>query len=211
VLAIWPELAELRLPGLQPDVLRSLVLGAGLAIVFALFVVAAVYVAVVARRARWAMRSGYPAWVLTDVACDVRRDAGTLINGTGDFALVAGPTRHALLVLRRARMGVVALAAATGLAGVIAWLAAWLAGGLSDAKTDVAVGWATAILVTYVLFFLCGAYEMRVRRHERGKGASGSSSDAPPLEGELVSSWLAGAEKARQSLGGRGGAGSGAQ
>lgn len=202
-LAIRPQIAMLRSAGLEPDVLHSFVLGACLAIVFGLVAIAAFYAFILARRWRWAATSGYPLWVIADVACDVRRDAGSLINGTGDFAFVSGATRHTLLVLRRARSAMIGLSALVGLAGVIAWLASWLAAGATDARTEVAIGWATAILVTYVVFFVCGLYESRIRRRERGRlTESPVSGDAPPLKSELVSMWLAGAEKARKSLGG---------
>jgi hypothetical protein len=202
-LAIWPEMAEVRRPGLEPDLLRSFVLGGSVTIVFALFAVATFYAIVIARRWRWAAASGYPPWVITDVASDVRRDAGTLINGTADFAFVSGATRHRLLVLRRMRSAVVAVAAVVGFAGVLHWLSAWLPGRGMDPHPDIAVGWASAVLVTYVVFFLCGVYESRIRRHERGRTGTAGTTNAPPLQAELVTMWLAGAEKARKSLGGR--------
>jgi tRNA A-37 threonylcarbamoyl transferase component Bud32 len=202
-LAIWPEMAVLRRPGLEPDLLRSFVLGGSVAIVFGLVAVAAFYSVVIARRWRWAASSGYPRWVIADVASDVARDAGALINGTADFAFVSGATRHTLLALRRARSAVVAAAAVVGFAGVLRWLTAWLASGGMDPRADIAVHWASAVLVTYVVFFACGLYEARIHRRERGKTGTPSNTNVPPLRSELVTMWLAGAEKARRSLGGR--------
>jgi tRNA A-37 threonylcarbamoyl transferase component Bud32 len=202
-LSIWPSLAVLRQAGAAQDLLRSFVLGASLAVVFGLAIVSVVYAVILGQRWRWASASGYPTWVIVDVACDTRRDAGTLINGTNDFAFVPGSVRHKMIVLRRARGGLLAASCAVALVGVVRWLSAWLMTGGADPRVSIASAWAGAVLVTYVAFFACGYYENRVRRHERRKSGSPEGSDVPPLQSQLVAMWLAGAEKARRSLGGK--------
>lgn len=202
-LAIWPQLAQLRRPGESPAVLRSFVLGAGLAIVFSMATVFVFYALLALQRWRWAVASGYPRWVIADVVADTRRDAGRLINGTGDFVLVPGPTRRALLALRRLRLLMLLVGAGVGLVGIVAWISAWLASGGSDAAQGIAVRWAAAILVTYLLYFALDIPEWRVRRRERIRGSGAKSDDQmPPLRGELVKMWMASAERARKSLSG---------
>src|SRR6185436_3767279 len=100
-LGVWPELAELRRVGGEPNVLRSFLVGAGLAIVFSAAAMLAFYAMLAVQRWRWATASGYPTWVVSDVLADTKRDSGNLINGTGEFVLVTGPTRRLLLALRR--------------------------------------------------------------------------------------------------------------
>src|SRR4051812_27555116 len=84
-LGAWPALAELRRIGGEPNVLRSFLVGAGLAIVFSAATMFAFYVVLALRRWKWATASGYPIWVVADVLADTRRDSGNVINGTGDF------------------------------------------------------------------------------------------------------------------------------
>jgi hypothetical protein len=202
-LGVWPQLAILRRPGLEPNVLRSLLLGASLAIIFGLATVFVFYGLLALQRWRWAMSSGYPSWVVADVMCDAQRDAGNLINGSADFALVAGPTRRALLALRRTRLLLQIVAALIALAGIGRWVAVWLMGGGSEAAQDVAMRWATPIMIVYILYFIAGAPEWRVRRRERTKVAGRPSGEnVPPLRGELVKMWMASAERARKSLSG---------
>lgn len=201
-LGIWPDVAVLRRPGLEPNLLRSFVLGAGLAIIFGLATFFVFYGLLALQRWRWAVASGYPLWVVADVFCDSRRDAGSLINGTADFTLVPGPTRSALLALRRARLLLLVLGAVIALVGIGRWIAAWLIGGGSEPAQEIAVHWAVPILVSYVLYFALGAPEWRVRRRERMRAGGGARDNLPPVQGELVNMWLASAEKARKSLGG---------
>jgi tRNA A-37 threonylcarbamoyl transferase component Bud32 len=198
---IWPDLAILRRPGLEPQMLRSFVLGASLAIIFGLATVFVFYALLALQRWRWAASSGYPSWVVADVLCDAHRDAGNLINGSADFALVPGPMRHRLLALRRTRLILQIVAALIALAGVGRWLAVWLMAGGSAAAQDVAMRWAIPIMLVYILYFIAGVPEWRVRRRERSKVAGRPSGEnVPPLRGELVKMWMASAERARKSL-----------
>ncbi|HJQ20435.1 MAG TPA: serine/threonine-protein kinase [Gemmatimonadaceae bacterium] len=199
-LGVWPEFAILRHVGAESSVLRSFVLGAGLAVAFSAATVFVFYALLALQRWRWAVGSGYPVWVIADVFADTRRDSGSLINGTGDFVLVAGPVRQRLLAVRRGRFALLLAGAVAGLAGIGAWIAAWLSSGGSDPAETVAVRWAFVILLTYLAFFLGGIPESRVRRRERGRGAGRDA--APPLRGELVQMWMASAERARKSLAG---------
>jgi tRNA A-37 threonylcarbamoyl transferase component Bud32 len=202
-MGIWPAMAIVRRPGTEPDHVRSFILGASLAIIVALAMRVAFHAVLAFRRWRWAMASGYPAWVVADVFCDGQRDAGNLINGAGDFALVSGPTRRNLLTLRRIQLAVQVFATVIGLTGVGRWLAAWLAGGGAISAQDVAMRWTLPLLAAFVLYFILGIPEWRVRRRERSKvtGKPASESGAP-VQGELVSMWLASAERARKSLAG---------
>jgi tRNA A-37 threonylcarbamoyl transferase component Bud32 len=203
VLAIWPQMAVLRLPGVEPNLLRSFVLGASLAIIFGLATMFAFYALLALQRWRWAATAGYPWWVVADVMCDTRRDTGSLINGTADFALVAGPTRRLLLRLRRLRLMLQLLAASVALVGVARWLGAWLRDGGSQPARDVAVFWAMPLLAMFVVFLILGLPEWRVRRRERNKAAGRPSGErVPPLKSELVQMWMASAERARKSLSG---------
>jgi tRNA A-37 threonylcarbamoyl transferase component Bud32 len=152
-LGVWPQMAVLRRPGLEPNVLRSFILGASLAIIFGLATFFIFYGLLALQRWRWAVASGYPSWVVADVFCDARRDTGSLINGTADFTLVPGPTRRALLALRRARLLLLVLGALIALVGIARWVAAWLMGGGSEPEQAIAIAWAIPILVTYVLYF----------------------------------------------------------
>jgi tRNA A-37 threonylcarbamoyl transferase component Bud32 len=203
ILAIWPEIAELRALGGHPSVVRSFLLGACLAIIFGVFTMTLFYGLLGAQQWHWARNMGYPAWVIADVCCDSRRDAGTLVNGTGDFVLVEGPTRRALLAFRRARYLMQVVAAVVALAGVTRWIAAWMGTGGSRSEQDVAIRWAMPILGAYVVYVLLGIPEWRIRRRERANiGRRPSGENAPPLKGELVKMWMASAERARKSLSG---------
>lgn len=204
-LGIWPQIAVLRRPGEEPSLVRSFVLGASLAIIFALATRFVFYGLVALQRWRWAIASGYPSWAIADVFCDMRRDAGSLVNGAADFALVSGPTRRTLLLLRRLRLGVQVAAALVGLAGVGRWVAVWLVGGGVEPGNDVAMLWAVPLLVAFGFYFLLGVPEWRVRRRERRKIAGNAATgEVPPVQGELVNMWLASAEKARISMAGDG-------
>jgi len=203
MLAVWPDLAILRGPGSEASVLRSFVLGASLAIIFGLATIFVFYASLALQRWRWAVASGYPSWVVGDVVCDTRRDAGSLINGTADFAFVPGRTRRMLLALRRTRLLVQVLAALVALAGVARWVAIWLIGGGTNPAQDVARFWSMPLLGLFVLYFFLGVPEWRVRRRERIKAAGRPSGEnVPPLRGELVKMWMASAERARKSLSG---------
>lgn len=202
-LVIWPEMALLRRPGAETHILRSFVLGASLAIIFALAAVFVFYAVLVLQRWRWAMTSGYPSWVVADVFCDAHRDAGDVINGTDDFAFVQGPERRQLLSLRRARFFVQIAGALVALVAVGRWTTLWLLAGGSEARYEVARHWAMPILVSFLLFFALGIPEWRVRRRERVKIAGRPSGErVPVLRNELVKMWMASAERARKSLGG---------
>ncbi|HMC53587.1 MAG TPA: serine/threonine-protein kinase, partial [Gemmatimonadaceae bacterium] len=211
-LGMWPALAELRRVGGEPNVLRSFLVGAGLAIVFSAAAMLAFYAMLALQRWRWATASGYPMWVVSDVLADTKRDSGNLINGTGEFVLLTGPTRRLLLALRRTRFGLVLAGAVVALLGIVAWIIAWMRSGGSDAAQPTAMLWGVPILITYLLFFVLGAPEWRVRRRERGRAARKRVDKTPPLRGELVQMWMASAERARKALvgdpSGRGGSGS---
>lgn len=203
ILAIWPDMAVLRRPGNESALLRSFVLGASLAIIFALATFFAFYGLMALQRWRWALRSGYPSWVVGDVLSDSQRDAGSLINGTTDFAFVPGPERRALLRYRRARLLAQILAAFVALVGVGRWVAVWLMGGGTNAAQDVAMFWAIPLLSLFLIYFILGYPEYRVRRREHIKVAGRPSGEnVPPLKGELVKMWMASAERARKSLSG---------
>jgi tRNA A-37 threonylcarbamoyl transferase component Bud32 len=200
-LGVWPQMAVLRRPGTEPHLLRSFILGAILAIIFALGTMFLFYAFLAIQRWRWAVRSGYPSWVVADVFCDSQRDAGSLINGSADFAFVSGPTRRLLLILRRLRFGVFVVAALVALTGALRWVSFWLLGAGSESAQDVAMRWALPLLVAFLICFALSVPEWRARRHERGKAAGKPISDnIPPVQGELVTMWLASAEKARKSL-----------
>ena len=202
-LGVWPQMAILRREGIEPHLLRSFVLGASLAIIFGLATVFVFYGLLALQRWRWAVASGYPLWVVTDVLGDTRRDAGSLINGTSDFMLVPGPARHALMTLRRVRLAVLVFAAIIALAGISRWVIAWIMAGASEPGQDIAMRWALPILLSFLIFFALGAPEWRVRRRERAKATGGATgANAPPLRGELVKMWMASAERARKSLSG---------
>src|SRR5207247_4227704 len=128
------------------ELVRSIFLGAGLALVFGLASVFVFYGLLAFARWRWAITSGYPTWVIADVFCDTRRDAGDLINGTADFLLVPGPTRRALLRLRRMRLLVQIGAALLALIAITHWISAWLVTGGSTAVQPLARVWAVVIL-----------------------------------------------------------------
>jgi hypothetical protein len=169
--------------------------------VFGLATMFVFYALLALQRWRWAVLAGYPTWVVLDVLCDTGRDAGNLINGTSDFAFVAGPTRRSLLVMRRARLLVQVLAAIVALIGVARWVTGWLRGGGSDAMQAVAALWAYPLLFLFVAYFLVGLPEWRVRRRERQAPTHRPSGErVPPLRGELVKMWMASAERARKSL-----------
>ena len=212
LITIWPSVAVLRRPGSEPDLLRSFVLGASLALIFALATFFAFYALLALQRLRWATASGYPLWVFGDVLCDARRDAGSLINGTGDFAFVSGPLRRSLLQFRRARLFLQILTAILALVGVVRWVIVWLEAGGTQPATNVAFFWSIPLVALFVLYFVLGVPEYRVRRREHIKAAGRQSGETPPLKGELVKMWMASAERARKSLSGdatgRGGNGS---
>jgi len=58
------------------------------------------------------------------------------------------------------------------------------------------------VLATYVIVFLVGAPEWRVRRRERGRGTAPKGDSSPPLRSDIVKMWMASAERARKSLAG---------
>jgi tRNA A-37 threonylcarbamoyl transferase component Bud32 len=200
-LGVWPELAVLRVSGSEPSIMRSFALGAGLAIIFGMAAMSLFYGLIAVQQWRWARRSGYPGWVIVDVFCDAKRDTGTLVNGTGDFAVVPGPERNVLIALRRFRYASLVLSAAFALTGIVFWIQGWLRAGGSGSAQNVAMVWSVPILATYLLFFLLAVPEWRVRRSERAKiTGRNSGENAPPLRGELVQMWMASAERARRSL-----------
>ena len=202
-LGVWPELAVLRAPGADASIIRSFALGASLAIIFGLLALSLFYGVIALQQWRWARASGYPGWVIADVFCDAGRDTGTLVNGTGDFALVAGPVRRRLIALRRVRYATQLIAALVALIGIVAWLLQWLRTGGAASAQEVAMFWAMPVLASYLLFFLLALPEWRVRRAERARVTGRPSSDRlPPLKGELVQMWMASAERARKSLSG---------
>lgn len=201
MLGVWPELAVLREPGVEGNLARPFLLGASLAMVFGLATMFVFYALLALQRWRWAVLAGYPTWVVLDVLCDTSRDAGSLINGTSDFAFVTGRTRRSLLALRRARLLVQVLAAIVALTGMTRWVTSWLMGGGSAAMEAVASLWALPLLFFFVAYFLLGLPEWRVRRRERQAPAPRTSGErVPPLRGELVKMWMASAERARKSL-----------
>lgn len=203
MLGTWPQLAILKGPGLDGSLLRSFVLGASLAMVFGLATMFLFYTLLALQRWRWAVLAGYPTWVVLDVLCDTGRDAGNLINGTADFAFVTGPTRRSLLAMRRSRLLVQVLAAAVALVGVSRWVAGWLMGGGSNPMLPLATFWAAPLLVLFLVYFVLGIPEWRVRRRERPAAPRRTSGEkTPPLRGELVKMWMASAERARKSLAG---------
>jgi tRNA A-37 threonylcarbamoyl transferase component Bud32 len=203
VIAAWPQVAVLRSAGTEAPVVRSLIVGAGLAITVALIVLFVAYGSSALRKWRWASASGYPTWVVIDVFCDTQRDAGSVINGTGDFVFVAGPTRRLLLTMRRARFLAQLGATVVGMVGITHWLIAWAMNGARDAMQGIAVAWAMPLLLLFILYFMLGIPEWRVRRRERSRVAgTGQSDTSPPLKGELVKMWMASAERARKSLSG---------
>jgi tRNA A-37 threonylcarbamoyl transferase component Bud32 len=200
-LAVWPELALLRGALGEASIVRSFVLGAGLALVSVFALISLFLGIVAAQHWRWARRSGYPGWVITDVFCDTRRDTGSLVNGTGDFALVAGPTRSMLMALRRTRYATLLVCWALAIAGVSFWMTAWVASHSPATSQAAAMLWSIPIFACYLLFFLLGIPEWRVRRAERVRLTGRTSGEtAPPVKGELVQMWMASAEKARKSL-----------
>jgi tRNA A-37 threonylcarbamoyl transferase component Bud32/NADH:ubiquinone oxidoreductase subunit 6 (subunit J) len=202
-LGVWPSLAVLRAGGDEASILRSFLLGASLAIIFGLAAMSLFYALIALQQWRWATHSGYPRWVVADVLCDVNRDTGTLVNGTGDFALVPGPTRNALIALRRARYGLQVVGFAVAITGAVRWVTVWLQSGGSASAQETAIRWATPILAIYVLFFVLATPEWRVRRRERARVTGRPSGEnVPPLKGELVKMWMASAERARKSLSG---------
>jgi hypothetical protein len=87
--------------------------------------------------------------------------------------------------------------------GIMHWLIAWAMNGARDAMQGIAVAWAMPLLVLFLLYFMLGIPEWRVRRRERSRVAgTGQSDTSPPLKGELVKMWMASAERARKSLSG---------
>ena len=203
VLAVWPDLAHWQLSGGgQSGLIRSFALGASLATIFGTAAMFAVYAGLSLSRRRWAIASGYPKWVVADVICDSRRDAGDLINGTGDFALVPGVMRAQLLSFRRWRFWIQVLGALIAIGGASRWASAWLASGGSAPPQAIAILWATPILAVLIIYMVAGIPEWRVRKAERAKSLGGASKrvSKPKIRGELVSMWLASAEKARKSF-----------
>ena len=202
-LGVWPQMALLRRPGDEAHILRSFVLGASLALIFGLASIFVFYATLALQKWRWAVRSGYPSWVVADVFSDGRRDAGNLINGTGDFSLVPGPSRRLLLALRRTRLFLQVIGAVVALLGIGRWVTAWLLAGGSEAVQSVAIHWSIPLLILFVLLFAFGIPESRVRRRERIRTTGRPSGEnVPPLRNELVKMWMASAERARKSLGG---------
>ncbi|MEX2179959.1 MAG: serine/threonine-protein kinase [Gemmatimonadaceae bacterium] len=207
-LAVWPDMAVLRQAGADTSVLRSAILGASFAIIFGLAALFLFYALVALQQWRWAVKSGYPSWVVSDVFCDARRDAGALVNGTGDFALVPGPMRSALLGFRRGRLWMQVAGALIAVTGMSRWVMAWLADGGMTAAQGTASRWAIPLLTVYFAYFILGVPEWRIRRRERAR-VSGrpSGENVPPVRGELVKMWMASAERARKSLSGGGSTG----
>jgi len=204
VLSVWPELAELRFTGDQMQVIRSFALGAIMALIGVMSALFVVYVLLTVSRRRFAIASGYPAWVVSAVTSDSRRDSGDLINGTGDFALVPGAIREMLLGFRTWRFRIQMLAAVLAVAGAGHWVSAWIAAGRSSPGGALSVVWATPILAVLVIYLVAGIPEWRVRRAERAKALGGAVArkSGPKVRSELVSMWLASAEKARKSFSG---------
>ena len=201
MVGIWPDLAVITAPGgADGDLLRSFGLGASLAIIFGLAAMFLFYGLLSLQRWAWAVKSGYPSWVVLDVLCDTKRDGGHLINGTADFAFVAGAVRRTLLSFRRARLFVQLAAGVVALAGVARWIEVWLGAGGSTAAQPVAQIWAVPLLVLFAVYFILGVPEWRVHRRERMPTPRRSSGDKTPLRGELVKMWMASAERARKSL-----------
>ncbi|HEX7939082.1 MAG TPA: serine/threonine-protein kinase, partial [Gemmatimonadaceae bacterium] len=198
----WPELSVWQLSGGgQAGLIRSFALGACLATIIGSTALFIMYAALSLSRRRWAITSGYPAWVVNDVICDSRRDAGDLINGTGDFSLVAGVMRAQLLSFRRWRFWIQVLGALIGIAGATQWVTAWLASDRSAPSQTIALLWAAPILVVFLIYLVAGIPEWRVRRAERAKSLGGATRvSAPKIKGDLVNMWLASAEKARKSF-----------
>lgn len=200
-LAVWPELAVLRADGAEESIVRSFALGASLATVLGLTLLSLFLGGLAVQHWRWARRSGYPGWVITDVFCDTRRDTGTLVNGTGDFAMVPGPTRSVLMALRRVRYGTLVVCFFIALAGAVAWTVDWMDANSAASSQGMAMLWSVPIFGCYLLFFMLAVPEWRVRRGERARLTGRSSGEtAPPLKGELVQMWMASAERARKSL-----------
>ena len=201
MLGAWPDLAVLKGPGADGSLMRSFVLGASLAMIFGLATMFVFYALLAIQRWRWAVKAGYPSWVVLDVLCDTERDAGDLINGTSDFAFLVGSTRRSLLALRRARLIVQVLAAIVALTGVTRWVTQWLIGGGSNAMQTVGTVWAIPLLLLFAIYVALGLPEWRIRRRERQPAARGPGGErVPPLRGELVKMWMASAERARKSL-----------
>lgn len=204
-LGLWPQLAVLRGSSGNTSMMHAFVLGASFAIIFAFAVMFVVYSLLALQRWRWAVASGYPSWVVADVLCDAQRDAGDLINGTDDFTLVPGAVRATLLGFRRTRLTLSVVAAVVAMVGIGRWLALWLASGGAAVDQTVTMIWAAPILLLFACFLIVGIPEWRVRRAERSKALGGAAqASASPVKGELVSMWLASAERARKSFTGRG-------
>jgi tRNA A-37 threonylcarbamoyl transferase component Bud32 len=203
VLAVWRDLAVMDFSGGQASVIRSFALGGILATILVVAVLFIVYAGLLFSRRRWAIVSGYPAWVVADVVCDSRRDAGDLINGAGDFALVPGAMREQLLSFRRWRFWIQVSGALIAIAGASHWVTIWLKAGGSAPDRSIPVLWATPILAVFFIYMVAGIPEWRVRRAERAKALGGVTRvSAPKIRGELVNMWLASAEKARKSFSG---------
>jgi len=197
-ISIWPRLALVRVDNPEAGIAPAFVLGGSLAIIIGLALLSLFLGGVAAQHWRWARRSGYPRWVRVDVFCDTRRDTGTLVNGTGDFALVAGPTRSVLISLRRIRYGTLVVCFVLALVGAAFWVRGGLAG---SATQQAAMLWSVPIFACYLLFFLLALPEWRVRRSERARVTGRTSGEnVPPVKGELVQMWMASAERARKSL-----------
>ena len=193
----------MRFDSQEGSIAGAFVLGGGLAIILGLAAVSLFLGLLAVQQWRWARRSGYPGWVLVDVFCDTRRDTGTLVNGTGDFALVPGPTRNVLISLRRVRYLSLVLACGVALVAVAMWARAWTVS--VSAAQGTAMLWSVPIFACYFLFFLLALPEWRVRRSERARVTGRTSGEnVPPVKGELVQMWMASAERARKSLTGTG-------
>jgi tRNA A-37 threonylcarbamoyl transferase component Bud32 len=205
MIGIWPQVAVLRAAGTETPLVRSFIVGGGLALILALATLAVFYALLALQKWRWASSSGYPSWVVIDVFCDTQRDAATLINGTGDFGFVNGPTRQMLLRVRRTRFLLQAVAAAVGVSGVISWTGAWLLTRATEPAQSTAIAWSIPLLLVFTTHFGLGVPEWRVRRRERSKASGRSGADnMPPLRTDLVKMWMASAERARKSLSGGG-------
>ncbi len=202
VVVVWPDLALWQMSGGgQSGLIRSFALGASLATIVVSAAMFLVYAGLALMRRRWAISSGYPKWVVADVICDSRRDAGDLMNGTGDFALVAGVMRAQLLSFRRWRFWIQVVGAVIAIAIASRWVVAWLASGRAAPSQTIALMGAASIIAVFVIYLVAGIPEWRIRSVERAKSLGGVTRvSAPKIKGELVDMWLASAEKARKSF-----------
>lgn len=169
-------------------------LGTFLAASTALVVLVAVRSWQLARRVRWALRSGYPLVVVLDVASDHQTDTQELINGTGRFAFLDKAEIERLLRLRRLQAALSLVTIIVGGLAPVLWTIGWL-GGWGTESTRLLAG-SEAFLLSVPLFLLViavvliGRPERRVRRPDV-KRRWIVFREAPPLvKRELVAAWL---------------------